>query len=412
MPLRIIFMGTPEFSVPTLAALAGAGHKIVAVYTQPPRPGGRRGLDLQKSPVHQAAELLGIEVLTPVNFKDAADRQAFRDFDADVAVVVAYGLLLPEEILSGTRLGCYNGHASLLPRWRGAAPIQRAIMAGDHETGMMVMKMDKGLDTGDVALTKVVAIGTEMTAGELHDKLMLAGAGLMKDAMERLDGGELPLTPQAEQGVLYAAKISKAETRIDFSKTATEVHNHIRGLSPFPGAWFELETGGKLERIKVLSSVVRNRRRRNRNGAVRRSDDCLRRWLCAADPAAEGRRQGVECGRLPARHARSCRYKAVLMPRFRMTIEYDGSNYVGWQRQDNGPSVQGAVEKAILALTREPRFDPRRRAHRFRRACPWPGGACGSFARLEAGDVAQCTERLSRPGWTTGVDHRGGGCAG
>ncbi|OBZ96828.1 methionyl-tRNA formyltransferase [Pararhizobium polonicum] len=256
MPLRIIFMGTPEFSVPTLAALAQAGHTIAAVYTQPPRPGGRRGLDLQKSPVHQAAELLGIPVLTPVNFKDAADRQVFRDFDADVAVVVAYGLLLPEEILSGTRLGCYNGHASLLPRWRGAAPIQRAIMAGDHETGMMVMKMDKGLDTGDVALTKVVAIGSETTAGELHDTLMLAGAGLMKDAMDKLDGGDLPLTPQAGHGVLYAAKISKAETRIDFGKTATEVHNHIRGLSPFPGAWFELEIGGKPERIKVLSSVV------------------------------------------------------------------------------------------------------------------------------------------------------------
>ncbi|CAN7284278.1 methionyl-tRNA formyltransferase [Rhizobium sp. LjRoot98] len=256
MPLRIIFMGTPEFSVPTLAALAEAGHTIVAVYTQPPRPGGRRGLDLQKSPVHQAAELLGIEVLTPINFKDAVDRETFRDFDADVAVVVAYGLLLPEEILNGTRLGCYNGHASLLPRWRGAAPIQRAIMAGDHETGMMVMKMDKGLDTGDVALTKVVAIGDEMTAGELHDKLMLAGAGLMREAMEKLDGGDLPLTPQPETGVLYAAKISKAETRIDFSKTATEVHNHIRGLSPFPGAWFELEINGKPERIKVLSSVV------------------------------------------------------------------------------------------------------------------------------------------------------------
>jgi methionyl-tRNA formyltransferase len=256
MPLRIIFMGTPAFSVPTLAALAEAGHKIVAVYTQPPRPGGRRGLDLQKSPVHQAAELLGIEVLTPVNFKDASDRQTFRDFDADVAVVVAYGLLLPEEILNGTRLGCFNGHASLLPRWRGAAPIQRAIMAGDHETGMMVMKMDKGLDTGDVALTKVVAIGSEMTAGDLHDKLMLEGAGLMKEAMDKLDGGDLPLTPQAEHGVIYAAKISKAETRIDFHKTATEVHNHIRGLSPFPGAWFELEIGGKPERIKVLSSVV------------------------------------------------------------------------------------------------------------------------------------------------------------
>ena len=256
MSLRIIFMGTPEFSVPTLAALAQAGHKIVAVYTQPPRAGGRRGLELQKSPVHQAAELLGIDVLTPVNFKDDADRRTFRDFDADVAVVVAYGLLLPQEILDGTRLGCYNGHASLLPRWRGAAPIQRAIMAGDHETGMMVMKMDKGLDTGDVALTKIVAIDGETTAGELHDKLMLAGAGLMREAMEKLDGGDLPLKPQADQGVIYAAKISKTETRIDFSRTATEVHNHIRGLSPFPGAWFELMIAGKPERVKVLSCVV------------------------------------------------------------------------------------------------------------------------------------------------------------
>ncbi|ACP23862.1 methionyl-tRNA formyltransferase [Sinorhizobium fredii NGR234] len=254
MPLRIIFMGTPEFSVPTLAALVEAGHEIAAVYTQPPRPGGRRGLDLQKSPVHQAAELLGVPVLTPVNFKDAADRQAFRDFNADVAVVVAYGLLLPEEILSGTRYGCYNGHASLLPRWRGAAPIQRAIMAGDRETGMMVMKMDKGLDTGPVALTKTVPIGETMTAGELHDKLMHAGAALMKEAMVKLELGELPLTPQPQEGVLYAAKISKDETRIDFTKPAADVHNHIRGLAPFPGAWFELETAGRTERIKVLGS--------------------------------------------------------------------------------------------------------------------------------------------------------------
>ncbi|OOG68329.1 methionyl-tRNA formyltransferase [Sinorhizobium sp. A49] len=254
MSLRIIFMGTPEFSVPTLAALAGAGHQIVAVYTQPPRPGGRRGLDLQKSPVHQAAELLGIPVLTPVNFKDEADRQTFREFDADVAVVVAYGLLLPEAILTGTRLGCYNGHASLLPRWRGAAPIQRAIMAGDHETGMMVMKMDKGLDTGPVALTKAVQIGETMTSGDLHDKLMQVGATLMKEAIGKLEADDLPLTEQAEEGVVYAAKINKAETRIDFAKTAREVHDHIRGLSPFPGAWFELEIAGKPERIKVLNS--------------------------------------------------------------------------------------------------------------------------------------------------------------
>jgi methionyl-tRNA formyltransferase len=254
LSLRIIFMGTPEFSVPTLAALAGAGHEIVAVYTQPPRPGGRRGLDLQKSPVHQAAELLGVPVLTPVNFKDEADRQTFRDFNADVAVVVAYGLLLPEAILTGTRLGCYNGHASLLPRWRGAAPIQRAIMAGDHETGMMVMKMDKGLDTGPVALTKAVQIGETMTAGELHDRLMQVGANLMKEAIGKLEADDLPLTEQAGEGVVYAAKISKAETRIDFARTAREVHDHIRGLSPFPGAWFELEIAGKPERIKVLNS--------------------------------------------------------------------------------------------------------------------------------------------------------------
>ena len=254
MALRIIFMGTPEFSVPTLTALAEAGHTIVAAYSQPPRPGGRRGLELQKSPVHQAAERLGIRVLTPLNFKAEEDRAAFRAFDADVAVVVAYGLLLPEAILTGTKLGCYNGHASLLPRWRGAAPIQRAIMAGDAETGMMVMKMDKGLDTGPVALSQRVAIGPDTTGGELHDALMDAGGKLMVEAMARLEAGDLPLSPQSADGVLYAAKIDKGETRIDFSRPAAEVHNHIRALSPFPGAWFELPVAGKAERIKVLGS--------------------------------------------------------------------------------------------------------------------------------------------------------------
>ncbi|WLS04047.1 methionyl-tRNA formyltransferase [Shinella oryzae] len=256
MALRIIFMGTPDFSVPTLTALAEAGHEIVAVYSQPPRPAGRRGLELVKSPVHQAAERLGIPVHTPVNFREDAEREAFRALKADVAVVVAYGLLLPEAILSGTRLGCYNGHASLLPRWRGAAPIQRAIMAGDAETGMMVMKMDKGLDTGPVALTARVVIGETMTAGELHDALMQEGGALMVEAMAKLEAGNLPLTPQAEEGVLYAAKIDKAETRIDFSKPAKDVHNHIRGLSPFPGAWFELPVAGKPERVKVLASAL------------------------------------------------------------------------------------------------------------------------------------------------------------
>lgn len=258
MALRIIFMGTPEFSVPVLTALAEAGHEIVAVYSQPPRPAGRRGLDLTKSPVHQAAERLGIPVLTPTNFKAEEDRAGFAAYGADVAVVVAYGLLLPEAILNGTKLGCYNGHASLLPRWRGAAPIQRAIMAGDTETGMMVMKMEKGLDTGPVALTRRLAITPEITAGELHDALSLIGAEAMVDAMAKLEAGSLPLTPQSEDGVLYAAKIDKGETRIDFRRPAGTVHNHIRGLSPFPGAWFEAEIHGKPERVKVLSTRVAN----------------------------------------------------------------------------------------------------------------------------------------------------------
>ena len=256
MSLRIIFMGTPDFSVPTLRLLVDAGHRIVAVYTQPPRPGGRRGLDLQKSPVHQASELLGLPVFTPVNFKDPEERERFRALNADVGVVVAYGLLLPEAILNGTRDGCYNGHASLLPRWRGAAPIQRAIMAGDAKTGMMVMKMDKGLDTGAVALTREVEIGPNMTSGELHDRLMHVGAKAMAEAMVKLEMNDLPLTPQPEEGVLYAAKIDKGETRIDFARDAREVHNHIRGLAPFPGAWFELEIGGKPERVKVLGSEL------------------------------------------------------------------------------------------------------------------------------------------------------------
>lgn len=258
MALRIIFMGTPDFSVPVLRSLVDAGHKIVAVYSQPPRPAGRRGLDLVKSPVHQAAEILGLPVYTPLNFKNEEDREIFKAHDADAAVVVAYGLLLPEAILNGTKLGAYNGHASLLPRWRGAAPIQRAIMAGDAETGMMIMKMDKGLDTGPVALTSTVQIGENVTAGELHNKLMDVGAKLMVEAMAKLEADELPLTEQPAEGVLYASKIDKAESHIDFNRPAIDVHNHIRGLSPFPGAWFEVEINGKLERVKVLSSALGN----------------------------------------------------------------------------------------------------------------------------------------------------------
>lgn len=256
MPLRIIFMGTPDFSASTLRALADAGHEVVAVYSQPPRPAGRRGLELTKSAVHRLGEELELEVRTPLSLKGEAEQDAFRALDADVAVVVAYGLLLPRAILDGTRLGAFNGHASLLPRWRGAAPVQRAIMAGDAETGMMIMKMDEGLDTGPVALTERVAIEPDMTAGELHDALMNAGADLMVQAMGALEAGTLDVAPQASEGATYARKITKDETRIDWSRPAGEVHNHIRGLSPFPGAWCEMAVDGKAERLKILRSKL------------------------------------------------------------------------------------------------------------------------------------------------------------
>jgi methionyl-tRNA formyltransferase len=256
MSLRVIFMGTPDFAAATLRAVKDAGHEIVAVYSQPPRPAGRRGLELKKSPVHELAETSGLTVRTPLSLKDAAEQDAFRALDADVAVVVAYGLLLPVAILEGTRHGALNGHASLLPRGRWAAPIQRAIMAGDTRTGMMIMKMDKGLDTGPVALTEEVAIGPETSAGELHDVLMGVGARLMVEALARLEAGTLTFTPQAEDGAIYAAKIDKGETRIDWTRPAQEVHDHIRGLSPFPGAWCEMKIGGKAERVKILASRI------------------------------------------------------------------------------------------------------------------------------------------------------------
>lgn len=256
MALRLIFMGTPDFSVATLQALAEAGHEIVAVYSQPPRPAGRRGLELTKSPVHQAAEALGIEVRTPKSLKGEDEQAAFAAFEADAAIVVAYGLLLPKPILEGTRLGCFNGHASLLPRWRGAAPIQRAIMAGDTETGMMVMKMDEGLDTGPVAMTSRIAITPDMTGGELHDVLRDTGAALMVEAMDALEKGALTLTPQPDEGATYAKKILKEETRVDWTRPARAVNDHVRGLSPFPGAWCEMTFGSKPERVKILRAEI------------------------------------------------------------------------------------------------------------------------------------------------------------
>ena len=255
MTLRIVFMGTPEFAVPTLAEIIGAGHQIVAAYCQPPRPAGR-GMDERKSPVHVFAEASGIPVSTPKSLKSAPDQSVFSAHSADVAVVVAYGLLLPKPVLDAPREGCLNLHGSALPRWRGAAPIQRAIMAGDARTAAMVMRMDEGLDTGPVCLVDALEIGPNMTAGELHDAMARRGADLMVRALAALERGSLVCTPQPTEGVTYASKIDKDEARIDFAAPAATVHNRIRGLSPFPGAWFEAEVQGKRERIKVLRSEV------------------------------------------------------------------------------------------------------------------------------------------------------------
>jgi methionyl-tRNA formyltransferase len=251
VPLRLIFMGTPDFSVPTLLELVAYGHEIAAVYTRAPKPGGR-GMKLQPTPVEVEARRLGIPVLTPKTLKTPEALEEFRAHDADAAVVVAYGMILPQAILDAPKLGCFNLHASLLPRWRGAAPINRAIMAGDAESGVMVMKMDVGLDTGDVAMAERISITDAMTAADLHDRLARLGADLMVRAMAALERGSLRLVKQSEQGVTYAAKIEKAEARIDWTKPARDVLRHIHGLSPFPGAWSEIAGGGDAARVKIL----------------------------------------------------------------------------------------------------------------------------------------------------------------
>ena len=247
--MRVIFMGTPEFSVPVLDALVEAGHEIAAVYSQPPRPAGRGKKD-RPSPVQARAEVLGLDVRYPVSLKTAEALADFDALEADVAVVVAYGLILPQAILDAPARGCLNIHASLLPRWRGAAPIHRAIMAGDAETGVCIMQMEAGLDTGPVVLREAIAIGGEETTAHLHDRLSALGATLIVQALDALD--QLTPEPQPETGVTYAAKIDKAEARIDWTRPAAEVDRQIRGLSPFPGAWFE-HAG---QRIKALGSTL------------------------------------------------------------------------------------------------------------------------------------------------------------
>jgi methionyl-tRNA formyltransferase len=249
--MRLIFMGTPDFAVPALIEIVGRGHEVAGVYTRAPKPAGR-GMALQPSPVEREARRFGLPVLTPKTLRSDEALAEFRVHNADAAVVVAYGLILPAPILEAAALGCFNLHASLLPRWRGAAPINRAIMAGDAETGACVMKMAEGLDTGPIAIAERVPIGDDMTAGDLHDVLARHGADLMVRALGALERGTLHLTPQPHEGVTYAAKIGKNETRIDWTQPWKIVHDHCRGLSPFPGAWFELPGAG---RIKVLRTT-------------------------------------------------------------------------------------------------------------------------------------------------------------
>ncbi|MDQ2090752.1 methionyl-tRNA formyltransferase [Marimonas arenosa] len=245
--MRIIFMGSPDFSVPVLDALVDAGHEIVAVYCQPPRPAGRGKKD-RPTPVHARADELGLPVRHPVTLKSSNEQSAFAALNADVAVVVAYGLLLPKPILDAPKHGCLNIHASLLPRWRGAAPIHRAIMEGDAETGICIMQMEQGLDTGPVLLRRATPIGPEETTAQLHDRLLQIGAELITEALDKL--GSLTPEPQSEDGVSYAAKIDKSEARIDWIRPAEEIDRQIRGLSPFPGAWCNHEGA----RLKLLRS--------------------------------------------------------------------------------------------------------------------------------------------------------------
>ncbi len=250
--LDVVFMGTPDFAVPTLMEIAGQGHAVRAVYTRAPRPAGR-GMAERRSPVHEAAAMLGIPVHHPRTLKDGDAQETFREHGADVAVVVAYGLILPRAVLEAPRLGCLNVHASLLPRWRGAAPIQRAVMAGDAETGVSIMRMEEGLDTGPVLLAERLPVPPEATAGDVHDRLARLGADLMVRALGGLERGALKETPQPADGVTYAEKITKDEARIDWTRPARAVHDHARGLSPFPGAFTGFPLGdGRTERLKVL----------------------------------------------------------------------------------------------------------------------------------------------------------------
>jgi methionyl-tRNA formyltransferase len=253
--VRVAFFGTPDFAVPTLTEIVGQGHDVVAVYTQPPRPAGR-GMAARLSPVHQVATHFDLPVVTPATLRGLQEAAAFADHAPEIGVVVAYGQILPKAFLDTPVHGCLNLHASLLPRWRGAAPIARAVMAGDPETGVMVMRMEEGLDTGPIALAERIAIGPDATAGDVAERLAPLGADLMARALGAISRGALAFTAQSHEGLTYAKKIDKGETRIDWSRSAADVHNTIRGLSPDPGAWCEVDLGKGPERLKVLGSTI------------------------------------------------------------------------------------------------------------------------------------------------------------
>lgn len=270
MPLRVVFMGTPDFSVPTLRALAEAGHEVAAVYTQPPRAGGRRGLEPTPSSVQREAQRLGIPVRTPPSLKDEAGQAAFRALAADVAVVVAYGLILPKPVLEAPRLGCLNGHASLLPRWRGAAPIQRAIEAGDAQTGVTIMQMDQGLDTGDMLLERIVPIGADTNAAMLHDALAQVGGEAIVEALDALAKGGLTPRKQPEAGVTYAAKLDKAESALDCTQPAELLARRVRAFNPVPGASIRLP--GLPDPVKVWRAQALDGASAAEPGSVLRAD--------------------------------------------------------------------------------------------------------------------------------------------
>ncbi len=253
MALRIAFMGTPQFAATSLSAIITAGHEVACVYTRAPKPAGR-GKQIQKTPVHQMAEVFGIPVRTPKTLRDADEQSAFAALDVDLAVVVAYGLILPAAILDAPKYGCFNLHGSNLPRWRGAAPIQRAIMAGDSQSAVQIMQMDEGLDTGDIVLSEAINISEEDTAQSLHDTMMMVGADLLVRALSACEREALVRTPQSQDGVMYADKIDKKEARIRWDIPAKQLDCHIRGLSPFPGAWFEIDTPKGPLRVKALHS--------------------------------------------------------------------------------------------------------------------------------------------------------------